>query len=75
MQRQTAFTQAEVTEMQKGHIKNLEKIKESASEMLIRLSKGANVIDLLEHFIKRIGKEIDVINKDIEIEADHDQII
>ena len=69
--RQTAFTQQEVTEMQKGFIKVLKKIRDSANEMLIRLLKGANIIDLLKYFIERVDEEINVIKKDIE--ADNNQ--
>lgn len=75
MQRQTAFTQQEVAEMQKGYRTVLENFEERVRKIRNRYIGGFNITDTLKGLQEEVKKEIDVINKDIEIEADHDQII
>lgn len=73
--RQAVFTQAEVTEMQKGNISVLENLEKMLREIRYRSLSGFDVKDVAKTAHEEILKQIDIINKDIEIEADHNQII
>lgn len=73
--RQAVFTQSEVTEMQKGYRNILEEIDRRIIEIRNRYISGSNAKDAIKGLQDKLEKEIKIINKDIEIEADHDQII
>lgn len=73
--RQAVFTQQEVTEMQKGYRTVLEKLEKMTREIRYRSLSGFDVKDVAKTAHEEILKQIDIINEDIKIEADHDEII
>lgn len=73
--RQAVFTQAEVTEMQKGYRNILEEIDRRIIEIRNRYISGSNAKDAIKGLQDKVEKEISIINKDIKIETNSDQAI
>lgn len=73
--RQTAFTQQEVAEMQKGYRTVLENFEERVRKIRNRYISGFNISDTLKGLQDEVKKEIDTINEDIKIETNSDQAI
>lgn len=73
--RQTAFTQQEVAEMQKGYRAVLENFEEKIRNIRYRYISGFNISDILSGLQNEVREEIDTINEDIKIETNSDQAI
>ena len=73
--RQAVFTQAEVTEIQKGQRTVLEDLEKMLREIRYRSLSGFDVKDIAKTAQEEILKQIDIIDKDIKIETNHDQAI
>ena len=73
--RQAVFTQAEVTEMQKGYRNILEEIDRRIIEIRNRCISGSNAKDAIKGLQDKVEKEIYTINEDIKIETSSDQAI
>jgi len=64
--RQTAFTQQEVTEMQKEYLKRLTRMVDLSKDIRLRYINKVDVIMLLDTLVNLGCEEIDIIKKDIE---------
>jgi len=67
--RQAVFTQQEVTEMQKGFLETLKRITDMTKEIRIRYVNNVDVKNLLKTLVEIECEEIEILEKDIKIEA------